>query len=93
MAPTRRRVLFFGRVQGVGFRYFCLDAAQRRAVRGWVCNRPDQSVEMEAEAEESVLDEFVRHLAESHPYARVDRVDSTPLSPRADLAEGFSIRH
>lgn len=40
-----RRLLVRGRVQGVGFRYATVLAAQRFGVSGWVRNRSDGSVE------------------------------------------------
>jgi acylphosphatase len=39
------RVVVEGRVQGVGFRVFAVQEAQRRGLRGWVRNRRDGTVE------------------------------------------------
>lgn len=61
--PIRRRVLFFGRVQGVGFRYTTVSIARRYPVVGFVRNLPNGSVEMVAEAKPSVLDQFVADIA------------------------------
>lgn len=44
-ARHTRRLLVRGRVQGVGFRYATVRAAQRFGVTGWVRNRRDGSVE------------------------------------------------
>ncbi len=55
----RRRVLFHGRVQGVGFRVTTRTIAERFAVTGWVRNLPDGSVELLAEGERAELDRFV----------------------------------
>lgn len=38
-----------GKVQGVGFRYFVLNAATELGITGWVRNRRDGSVEVLAE--------------------------------------------
>lgn len=47
--PVRVRVVYGGRVQGVGFRASTLEVARPLAVTGWVRNEPDGSVVMEAQ--------------------------------------------
>ncbi len=51
MALERRRVLYDGRVQGVGFRFTAARLAPRFGVSGWVRNLPDGRVELEAQGE------------------------------------------
>ena len=60
---TRRRLLFSGRVQGVGFRYTTVRIAQGWAVTGYVRNLPDGRVEAVAEGTEDELDRFQTALA------------------------------
>lgn len=62
-SPIRRRVIFYGRVQGVGFRYTTASIARRHPVVGFVRNLPDGSVELVAEAEPLVLDRFLADVA------------------------------
>jgi acylphosphatase len=90
---ARKRYVFHGRVQGVGFRAFCQDAAVARRLQGWVRNRPDGAVELEAEAAPEALSEFRRHVETAHPMARVDRVEESDVSPRRDRAEGFEVTY
>ena len=45
----RLRAVVEGRVQGVGFRYFVARKAEELGIKGWVRNRFDGSVELEAE--------------------------------------------
>ncbi len=69
-----RRFLVSGRVQGVGFRYFVLDAARREGLAGSVRNLPDGRVEAWAEGEaESVL-RFERAIRQGPSRARVEHV-------------------
>ena len=59
---TRQRIIFQGRVQGVGFRMRARTIAQRHPVTGWVRNEPDGTVMLEAQGSESNLDAFLTAL-------------------------------
>ena len=63
-----------GRVQGVGFRWFVLDAARRLDLRGWVANEFDGSVRCVAEGPRAALVMLLRELAAGPPGAYVERV-------------------
>lgn len=58
---VRRRVVFQGRVQGVGFRARARDTARSHPVTGWVRNEPDGTVCMEVQGAE---DAVARYLAD-----------------------------
>ena len=45
----RRQIRFYGRVQGVGFRYHAKHAAAALGLTGWVRNEYDGSVMMEVQ--------------------------------------------
>jgi acylphosphatase len=53
------RALFSGRVQGVGFRFTSRGLAEELKLTGWVKNLADGGVEIVAEAEEAVLQDFL----------------------------------
>lgn len=57
--PIRRRVVFSGQVQGVGFRATTAGLAHGFAVTGFVRNLPDGRVELVAEGTADQMDEFV----------------------------------
>ncbi len=59
---TRQRVIFQGRVQGVGFRARTRSIAARYEVTGWVRNEPDGTVMLEAQGPEDTLDTFLNDL-------------------------------
>lgn len=65
-----QRVIFEGRVQGVGFRYTVTDLARGFNVCGWVKNLPDGSVELEVMGEADEVADFVREIAVESPVAR-----------------------
>jgi len=80
-----------GRVQGVGFRYFILTRARQLALSGFTRNLEDGTVEVYAEGERGVLDEFLRMLAEGPEMARVEDVQSTYGGARRQIV-GFYVR-
>ncbi len=63
-----------GRVQGVGFRVFTEEHARNKELRGWVRNRPDGTVEVEAEGPKLVLEDFLVMLHEGPPLAHVTQI-------------------
>jgi acylphosphatase len=74
-----RRLVVRGRVQGVGFRYATHVEARRLALRGWVRNRTDGTVEVIAVGDDGALDALQRWAAHGPRGARVDAVDATAL--------------
>ena len=62
MAKKCWRVVFSGRVQGVGFRFTTKQAALALGIKGWVRNRADGKVELEIEAEEEKLTRLLEKL-------------------------------
>jgi acylphosphatase len=70
----RLHVVFRGRVQGVGFRWFVSREARRREIKGRVWNRADGAVEVEAEGARRTLEEFLAAIGEGPPSARVQDV-------------------
>jgi acylphosphatase len=81
-----KHYLVRGRVQGVGYRYFALRAAQRLGVTGYARNLAGGEVEVRAQADEAVLVQFKQEL-ERGPYtARVREVieEDLPLKPNDD---------
>lgn len=72
----------YGSVQGVGFRYFTKQTADKEGVCGFVKNKPDGSVYIEAEAETEVLDRFIQRVKKGPAWSRVKEVivsESLPL--------------
>ena len=55
-------IIVEGLVQGVGFRWFAARKAEALGLSGFVKNRYDGSVEIEAEGDRSLLEEFIRDV-------------------------------
>ena len=58
----RKHMIFFGRVQGVGFRYCAYYAANGLGLTGFVENRYDGTVELEVQGEDFEIERFVDEI-------------------------------
>ncbi|MCD6454282.1 MAG: acylphosphatase [Candidatus Aminicenantes bacterium] len=76
-----RRYYITGIVQGVGFRYFVKRKADLYGIAGWVRNLPDGRVEVFAQGDPEVLNEFEKELWKGPSLARVDNIESHEESP------------
>lgn len=73
----RFRIHFFGRVQGVGFRYTAYHIAQGLGLTGWVQNEYDGSVLCEVQGERIDIDSFIGKISVNDRYIRVDSMKIT----------------
>jgi len=74
-----RRFIVKGRVQGVGYRFFAIRAANRLGVVGSVKNLTDGTVEAIAEGTAEAVAEFRAELWRGPSYAQVTAVDESDL--------------
>ncbi len=86
-----RRFVVGGRVQGVGFRFFAVDSAQREGVTGYARNWHDGRVEIVTEGEAEAVDRFERSIRQGPRDARIDDVETEILAPGEGFI-GFVIR-
>ena len=86
-----RRVLYEGRVQGVGFRYSVKSIATGYEGVGSVKNLVDGRVELEVQGEEGEVAAFLDAILESHLRRHINRfvVHDIPLK---NGLKGFEIR-
>ena len=90
-AAERLEATVVGAVQGVGYRWFVMEAAGRLQLRGWVANRADGAVVCVAEGPRAVLDAFLLALARGPISAHVERVIPAWM-PATGRFGGFEIR-
>ena len=57
----RRKYLFKGRVQGVGFRFRCFSIANELKLTGFVKNEYDGSVSMEVQGEGMIIERMIEN--------------------------------
>jgi acylphosphatase len=85
ISPDNGRIAVFaragGRVQGVAFRYTCLNEGRRLGLTGWVRNAPNGDVEVWAEGPAAKVDALLAWLRHGPSHARVDRLDYEKRSP------------
>ena len=89
-AMIRKRIVFYGWVQGVGFRYRALHAADLIGATGWVRNEFDGSVTMEIQGTEEQIDGGIQAI-ERGRYVRIENMDSKTIPVDPD-ERGFRTR-
>lgn len=86
-----RSIRVSGRVQGVFFRAWTKEQADRLEVAGWISNCADGSVEGHLEGPEQSVEELLRLLHRGPPGARVDELKIGEAT--IENADWFSVRH
>jgi acylphosphatase len=80
-----------GEVQGVGYRFFTLQAARRARLCGFARNLTDGRVQVEAEGGEKELSAFLDELRRGPAAASVSRVEEhEPTSERLPCPFGVA---
>ena len=64
-----------GKVQGVFFRAYCADEAQKLGLGGFAYNEPDGSVKIIGEGEEEKLRKLFSYCQSGPEFAKVDKVE------------------
>lgn len=90
---TSQRIIFTGRVQGVGFRYSVKQLAAGYDVTGWVRNLPDGTVEMLAAGTSTEVEAFVTAIADGHLGGYIKEARRVEGDGSVPAGRGFEIRH
>ena len=80
---VRKHIFFYGRVQGVGFRYYAVQKANQLGLTAWVKNLYDGSVEMEVEVQEELIDQLIIFL-QNRTYIWIERIDAKKIPLQQD---------
>lgn len=83
----RKRIVFSGWVQGVGFRYRARHAAELLGATGWVRNEYDGSVTMEIQGTEEQIDGVIEAIGRGR-YVKIENMDVRTI-PVIDHEQGF----
>ena len=77
----RAEIGITGIVQGIGFRPYIYNLAQRHLIRGWVFNN-EKGVFIDAEGEDERVDQFIQEIPElAPPLARIESFQVKHLEP------------
>lgn len=83
---TVRRLIISGRVQGVSYRAWFAQQAEKAGINGWVRNRTDGTVEAVIEGDDTALEALITRSHKGPMLARVDKI--TDIEP--DQHSGFT---
>ena len=78
-------IRFIGKVQNVGFRFHTHKTAKNLNISGFVCNKIDGTVYIEAEGKEKDIKEFIDWCRIGPSWARIDDVQI-----QESVVSGFS---
>lgn len=84
------RIIFSGRVQGVGFRWTVVEVAERYGIVGCVKNLSNGSVEVIAQSSKESIDLFVENIKLCSGGVRIDSVN-VEYKKAADFYGAFTI--
>lgn len=87
----RNRYIIYGRVQGVGFRRFALRCADEYSVGGWVKNRADGNVEIEAIGNQNQISGFIDRIAQGSWFSNVEEIEEISSNETDDISSDFRI--
>lgn len=90
----RKHIIAHGRVQHVGFRYYCSHLAALCNVTGWAKNLYDGTVEVEVQGADHRVDLFLQEVKAGNRFIHVTKLDVTEVPlVRADLEKGFRVKY
>lgn len=88
----RRAVTVTGTVQGVSYRWYTMQEANRLGLVGWVRNERDGTVQLEVQGPEADVEQLIAWLHSGPPLARVVGVDVEEIAPTT-VDIDFSVEH
>jgi acylphosphatase len=91
--PLETRVVRVrGRVQGIGYRYACVQQARALGITGWVRNRMDDSVEAMLQGTPQQVARMCAWMRDDMPAALVDDMQVTEVAPPFPTFDRFEQR-
>jgi len=85
LSEARAYIRVYGRVQGVGYRFFTERHARRLGLKGYVRNLSDGSVEVVVEGDRVRIEELIERLRKGPLLAKVERIDVRWEKPKGEF--------
>lgn len=76
-----------GKVQGVGYRWFVAQHAELLAIKGWVQNLPDGTVQCLVEGSQQNIELLIEHCKQGPVRSAVTTVEVQWLDPQNNFTE------
>jgi acylphosphatase len=86
---TTIKLQLFGKVQGVGMRFYVSRTASQYNLNGYVKNKSDGSVECVLQGSKTVIEAMIHHIQEKHP-GTINRIKKSEVEEPKEYRK-FSI--
>ena len=90
MSEVRKHIVFYGRVQGVGFRYTAKYLARSLELTGWVRNDWEGTVTMEVQGREQLINKLLTGLNHSR-FISIEWMDTKEIPLEEE--RGFDVKY
>lgn len=84
----RKKIIFYGDVQGIGFRFQASRSARKHKIAGWVKNNSDGSVTLVTEGSEKNIESLINYL-KNYFQGKIENIEEN-IEKEEEL-EGFKI--
>lgn len=92
MEKFRLELHYFGRVQGVGFRYWVQTQAIKTKVTGWVRNEYDGSVTVQVQGTPEQIELFLYGVEHGHRFIHIRKIQKNQI-PLNEKENSFGVRY
>lgn len=82
-----------GRVQGVGFRMFVRENANKLGLSGWVKNMPDGTVDFDVQGEPEPVEQLLDIIRKGNYFINVHDLRLTEQNPVLPAEKKFTIKY
>ncbi|MDO4169219.1 MAG: acylphosphatase [Lachnospiraceae bacterium] len=92
MEKIRLELHYYGRVQGVGFRYWAHTQAIKAKVTGWARNEYDGSVTVQVQGTSEQIDLFMHGVANGNRFIQIRKIEKKQIPLDKDERQ-FGVRY